>query len=149
VTALPVRRSYEIDDGRLRGVVVQVDATSHEPALAVLQAGLHELPPGQQLIHGYDVTAAGLGAWVGDRRVRLRVWPAYLDDDGGIADHHDEPGADVLEIDLDPVADADALDGIIRLGRVFVAGPEMGPTPLVLDVDGELVAEVLASVREA
>jgi hypothetical protein len=147
VTALPVSRSYEVDDGRLRGVVVEIDATREEPALAVLQAGLHELPPGQRLIHGYDLVPAGLAAWVGDRRVRLRVWPAYLDDDGTITDHHEDPGADVLEVDLDPVADADALDGMVRLGRVFLAGPDAGPTPLVLDVDGELVAEVLAAVQ--
>lgn len=143
--ALPVRRSYEVDTAALQGVVVEVDATEAPNALAVLQAGLHELPEGRRLIHGYDLAPHGLGAWVGDRRVRLRIWPALLGPDGDIeADDPDEPDADVLVIDFDPAVDAAALAGLARVGRLFVAGPESGPTPLVLDVDTDLVAEVLA-----
>ena len=145
--ALPVRRSYEVDDPALRGVVVEVDATETPTALAVLQASLHELPEGRRLIYGYDLDTAGLGAWIGDRRIRLRVWPALLADDGEIeADDPDEPDADVLVIDFDLTADAVALEALERTGRLFVAGPESGPTPLVLDVDTDLVAEVRARV---
>jgi hypothetical protein len=144
---LPVRRSYPVDSTSLTGVVVEVDATEDEPALAVLQAGLHEPPEGRRLVFGYDVTTTGLGAWVGDQRVRLRVWPALVDGEGDItADDPDDPDADVLVIDFDPVADGEALAGIARTGRLFVAGPEAGPVPLVLDVDRDLVAGVVESL---
>lgn len=146
---LPARRAYTVENDRLAGVVVEVDATEVPTALAVLQAGLHELPPGQRLIYGYDVGTAGLGAWVGDRTVRLRIWPALLDEDGEItADDPDDDGADLLVIDIDPLEHGQALDDLVRLGRLFVAGPEAGPTPLVLDVDRELLASIVASVRE-
>jgi hypothetical protein len=128
-------------------VVVEIDATGDDAALAVLQEGLHDQPLGSTLIHGYDLRATGLGAWVGDRRIRLRVWIALLHDDGSItADDPDEPTTDVLVIDLDPVGDAEVLDGLAETGRLLVAGPEMGPVPLVLDVDPELVREVVSGL---
>lgn len=146
--ALPVRRSYEVDTPDLQGVVIQVDATETPTALAVLQASLHELPEGQRLVYGYDLSVVGLAAWVGDRRVRLEVWPALVDAAGDItADDPHAEGADLLVIDFDPV-DPDhrsALEGLARGCRLFIAGPESGPVPLVLDIDPELVAEVLAS----
>ena len=80
---------------------------------------------------------------------RIRVWPALLDEDGEItADDPDDDGADLLVIDIDPREHGAALDDLIRLGRLFVAGPEAGPTPLVLDLDRDLVASVVAAVRE-
>ena len=131
----------------LQGVVVEVDATGDEAALAVLQAGLHDLPEGQRLIHGYDVAAAGLGAWVGDRRLRIRIWPALIDEHGEItaADPAD-PDSDVLVLDLDPAAHGAELEFLADAGRLFVAGPEAGPTPLVVDLDRDLVREVLAEL---
>ena len=131
----------------LHGVVVEVDATEDEAALAVLQAGLHDLPDGQRLIHGYDVAAAGLGAWIGDRRVRIRIWPALIDEAGEItADDPSDPDADVLVLDLDPAAHREELAFLADSGRLFVAGPEAGPTPLVVDLDRDLVREVLAEL---
>jgi len=148
--ALPVRRSYEIDTDRLHGVVVEIDATTSPTALAVVQAGLHELPPAQRLVYGYDVAPAGLGAWVGDRVVRLRVWPALVDEDGEVtADDHESDDADVLVVDFRPGADAAAIEGIGRTGRVFIAGPEGGPVPLVLDIDQDLWRSVASEVTEA
>jgi hypothetical protein len=145
--ALPVRRARIVEEGALRGVVVEVDATEDPRSLAVLQASLHELPDGERLIHGYRVASAGLGAWVGDRRVRITIWPATVDAAGEIhADDPDDPDADILVIDVDPLEHGEELLALARLGRLFVAGPEMGPTPLVLDVDRELVDEVVSSV---
>ncbi|MGI8754260.1 MAG: hypothetical protein ACR2MB_00010 [Acidimicrobiales bacterium] len=141
---LPVRRSYEVDTERLSAVVVEVDATEDERALAVLQASLHEAADGYRLVYGYDVATVGLGAWVGDRRVRLTVWPALVDGDGDIAAQDpDDPHADVLAIDFDPVVDADALAVLARRGRLLVAGPESGPVPLVLDIDRDLLVTIL------
>jgi hypothetical protein len=146
--ALPVRRSRLVRTERLTGVVVDVDATREPAALAVLQAGLHERPEGVRLGFGYDVALAGLGAWIGDRRVRVTIWPVLVDDDGILdeADPHD-PDADLLVIDFDLVADRTALDDLARVGRLVVAGPDAGPVPLVVDLDPELVAEVLAAAE--
>ena len=147
--ALPVRRSYEVESDALDGVVIEVDATEAPNALAVLQASLHEVPEGTRLVYGYDLTTSGLGAWIGDHRARLRVWPALLHEDGEIsADDPDDPDADILVIDFDPVADGEALDALARSGRLFIAGPESGPVPLVLDIDVELVADVRAALAD-
>lgn len=144
--ALPARRAYVVESDQLAGVVVEIDATEDLQALAVLQAGLHELPEGARLIHGYDLATAGLGAWVGDRRLRVSIWPALIDADGEItADDPEEPDADVLVIDLDPLEHGAELEALVRLGRLIVAGPESGPVPLVLDVDRDLVRDVLAA----
>ncbi|HWJ60479.1 MAG TPA: hypothetical protein VNS19_00800 [Acidimicrobiales bacterium] len=144
--ALPARRAYVVDTDQLAGVVVEIDATEDLQALAVLQAGLHEPPEGSRLIHGYDVATAGLGAWVGDRRVRVSIWPAFIDAAGDIdAADPDDPEADVLVIDLDPLEHGTELEELVRLGRLIVAGPESGPVPLVVDVDRDLVREVLTA----
>jgi hypothetical protein len=148
VAALPVRRSriVETPDGR-GALVIEVDATGDPEALAVLQASLHEVPDGCRVVYGYDLVVIGLGAWVGDRRIRLRVWPALLDDAGEVtADDPDAPGADLLEIDLDPSVDADALEALAATNRVLIAGPETGPTPVLVDLDPDLVAETLESL---
>ncbi len=144
--ALPVRRARIVRTERLTGVVVDVDATHEPAALAVLQAGLHERPAGVRLGFGYDVTVAGLGAWIGDRRVRVTVWPVLVDDDG-VLDEADptDPDADRLVLDFDLAADRAALDHLATVGRLVVAGPDAGPVPLVVDLDPGLVAEVLAA----
>jgi hypothetical protein len=142
--ALPARRAHVVDTEALAAVVIEIDATEDPQALAVLQAGLHEVPEGSTLIHGYRITTAGLGAWVGDRRVRVLIWPALVDAVGEIsADDPDEPDADVLVIDIDPLEYGTELEALVRLGRLIVAGPESGPVPLVIDVDQDLVREVL------
>jgi hypothetical protein len=135
-----------VDTEQLAAVVVEIDATEDPQALAVLQAGLHEVPEGTTLIHGYNVTTAGLGAWVGDRRVRVSIWPALIDAAGEItADDPSDPDADVLVIDIDPLEFGAELEELVRLGRLIVAGPESGPVPLVVDLDRDLVREVLAA----
>ena len=53
--ALPVRRSYPVDTGRIAGLVIEIDPTQNESALAVLQAQLHEQPDGMRIIFGYDL----------------------------------------------------------------------------------------------
>ena len=127
-------------------MVVEIDATEDPQGLAVLQAGLHEVPEGSTLIHGYNVTTAGLGAWIGDRRVRVSIWPALIDAAGEItADDPTEPDADVLVIDIDPLEFGGELEELVRLGRLIVAGPESGPVPLVVDLDQDLVREVVAA----
>lgn len=142
--ALPVRRSYPVETDRLTGLVVEVDASREPEALAVLQAGLHEVPDSHRLVFGYHVAGTGLGAWVGDRRVRVTIWPALVDAEGTITeDDPTDPAADVLVIDFDLEADRTALDHLVRLGRLIVAGPDAGPVPLVVDVDPALVAAVL------
>lgn len=142
--ALPVRRSYLVDTPALAGVVVEVDATREPSALAVLQAGLHELADGDRLAFGYRITAAGLGAWIGDRRVRITIWPAIVAADGTVTeDDPTDPEADVLVLDLDLRTERAALDDLVRVGRLIVAGPDQGPVPLVVDVDTELLADVL------
>ena len=144
--ALPARRAYVVDTEQLAGVVIEIDATEDPQALAVLQAGLHEVPAGSTLIHGYNVTTAGLGAWVGDRRVRVSVWPAVIDAAGEIsADDPADPDADVLVVDLDPLEFGAELEELVRLGRLIIAGPESGPVPLVVDLDRDLVREVLTA----
>ncbi|MEZ5181874.1 MAG: hypothetical protein R2702_08385 [Acidimicrobiales bacterium] len=146
--ALAVRRATVIETERLAGVVVDVDATADPQALAVVQASLHELPEGHRLGYGYDVEAAGLGAWVGDRRLRISIWPAVVDADGAVeAADPDDPDADVLVLDVDPVAHGEALDALVRLGRLLVAGPEGGPVPLVVDLDRDLLAATVERVR--
>lgn len=146
--ALPARRAYVVDTDRLQGVVVEVDATETPTALAVLQASLHELPEGARLIYGYDVRVTGLGAWIGDRRLRIAIWPALLGADGEItADDLDDPDADVALIDLDPLEHGEELDHLVRLGRLLVAGPESGPVPLVVDLDTDLLASCLEELR--
>jgi hypothetical protein len=135
-----------VDTEQLAAVVVEIDATEDPQALAVLQAGLHEVPEGSTLIHGYNVTTAGLGAWVGDRRVRVSVWPALIDSAGDItAEDPSDPDADVLVIDIDPLEFGAELEELVRLGRLIVAGPESGPVPLVVDLDQDLVREVLTA----
>ena len=142
--ALPVRRAYVVDTEQLAALVVEIDATEDPQGLAVLQAGLHEVPEGSTLIHGYNVTTAGLGAWVGDRRVRVSIWPAVIDEAGEIdADDPTDPDADVLVLDIDPLEFGDELESLVRLGRLIVAGPESGPVPLVVDLDQDLVREVV------
>lgn len=142
--ALPARRARVVDTPELAAVIVEIDATEDPQGLAVLQAGLHDVPDGSTLIHGYRITTAGLGAWVGDRRVRVLIWPALIDAAGEItADDPDEPDADVLVIDIDPLEHGAELEELVRLGRLIVAGPESGPVPLVIDVDPALVREVV------
>ncbi|MEO6628168.1 MAG: hypothetical protein ABIP03_06310 [Aquihabitans sp.] len=144
-----MRRSYLIENDRLSGVVIEIDATAEPHALAVLQAGLHEYPEDIRLGFGYDVVPAGFGAWIGDRKVRLRVWPVLADDNGMVDDGDPtNPDADRLEVDFDPVKDRQALVDLVRLGRLFIAAPDGGPVPLVLDVDRDLLAEVVAKVTE-
>lgn len=141
---LPVRRARVVDTDRLHGVVAEVDATEDPVALAVLQASLHELPEGCRLVYGYDVEVSGLGAWVGDRRLLVRIWPALLHPDGEVtADDPRDAGADVLVLAFDPVAHGPELAALRELGRLFVAGPEAGPVPLVVDLDRDLLAEQL------
>ena len=148
--ALPARRAYVVETDQLAGVVVEIDATEDPQALAVLQAGLHDLPEGTRLIHGYDIVTAGLGAWVGDRRVRVSVWPARIDEAGDItADDPEDPSADVLVIDLDPLEHGAELEALVRLGRLFIAGPESGPVPLVVDLDRALLRDVLDAATTA
>lgn len=145
--ALPVQRSYAIDRDGVRGVVIEIDATADERGLAVQQAGLHPLAEGDRLGFGYDLAAYGLGAWVADRRARLRVWPVIAQADGTIVeDDPDQPDSDVLVIHFDPAADAEALKGLAETGRLFIAGPDAGPVPLVLDVDPGWVTEILAEL---
>lgn len=148
--ALSVRRARVVDTEQLAAVVVEIDATEDLQALAVLQAGLHEVPEGSTLIHGYRLATAGLGAWVGDRRVRVSIWPALVDEAGEItADDPDEPDADVLIIDIDPLEFGAELEELVRLGRLIVAGPESGPVPLVIDLDQDLLQEVLTAATTA
>ena len=144
---LPVRRSYLVETDRLTGAVVEIDATLEEGALAVLQAGLHEQPNGVRLGFGYDITTTGLGAWIGDQRLRVTIWTVLVDD-SGVLDEPDpsDPDADVLRLDLDPIGDRTALDHLARVGRLIVAGPDAGPVPLVVDLDPRLVAETLAAI---
>ena len=145
--ALPLRRSYPLESNGVRGVVIEIDATADERGLAVQQAGLHPLAEGDRLGFGYDLSAYGLGAWVGDRKVQLRVWPVIAHHDGTIEeDDPDEPDADVLVIHFDPTVDADALSRLSDTGRLFIAGPDAGPVPLVLEVDPTWVAEVVAEL---
>lgn len=145
--ALPVRRSYPIDRDRVRGVVVEIDATADERGLAVQQAGLHPLAEGDRLGFGYDLSVYGLGAWVADRRVQLRVWPVIAHPDGTLdEDGPDAPDAEVLVIHFDPTVDGDALRGLADTGRLFIAGPDAGPLPLVLDIDPDWVSEVVTEL---
>lgn len=145
---IPVRRSRLVQSDRLTGVVVEVDATGDPAALSVLQAGLHEAPPGQRLVFGYDIDTTGLGAWVEDQQIRIRIWPALLDDDSGIVHDHSEGDDAELHLVFDPERDRTALADLARVGRLIVAGPDSGPVPLVLDVDVDLVANVLASLPD-
>jgi hypothetical protein len=146
--ALPARRARVVRSDQLRAVVVEVDPTEDPSALAVLQAGLHTYAEDQRLVHGYRLSAAGLGAWVGDRRLRVVVWPALVDETGAITeDDPDDPHTDVLVVDIDPSRFGPELDALVELGRLVIAAPDAGPLPLVLDVDRTLVAEVLTSVR--
>lgn len=148
--ALPVRRASIVETDRLAGVVVDIDATEDPQALAVVQAPLHELPEGSRLGFGYDVTVAGLGAWVGDRRVRISIWPAVVDAEGDVhVDDPSDPTADVLVVDIDPLEHGEELDALARLGRLLIAGPEAGPVPLVVDLDRELVADAVREARSS
>ena len=146
--ALPVRRSYPVATERLTGLVVEIDPSRNESALAVLQAQLHESVPGQRLIFGYELTLTGLAAWVGDRRLRLRIWPAHLGDDGEITEDHPDDGGDELLIDFDPVADGAGLDHLEVTGRVIIAGPDAGPIPLVVDLDTDELTALRARLRD-
>ena len=144
--SLPVRRSYPVETGRVAGLVVEIDPTGNESALAVLQAQLHEQPEGTRVIFGYDLSIAGLGAWVGDRRLRLQVWPALLHADDEITEDHPDDGGDVLVIDFDPDADRAGLDHLISVGRLIIAGPDAGPVPLVLDLDQTRLTQLLETL---
>lgn len=145
--ALQVRRSRTVETDVLRAVVIEIDPTQDTSALVVLQAQLHEPPAGQQLVFGYDVMAAGLGAWVGDRQVRISIWPALVDDEGTIsAADPDESQRDLLVIDIDPLAHRAALEDLTRLGRLVIAAPDAGPVPLVVDIDTDLLESVLGAV---
>lgn len=108
---LPVRRSYPVEVGGRPGVVIEIDATSEPRALAVQQAGLHPLPVGHRLGFGYDLDVYGLGAWIDDRRVRLRVWPVEADETGTVIDEADpdDPDAETLVVLFHPERDAVAL----------------------------------------
>lgn len=151
--ALPARRCHLIESDALTAVVVEIDATREPHALTVLQAGLHDPPVGHRLVFGYDVTAAGLGAWVGDRRVRISIWPALVDEHGTVTETAEIGGGwtedDVVTIDLDPTRHGEALADLVRVGRLVVAGPDAGPLPLVVDLDRDLVAGVVRSVTSA
>lgn len=130
-------------------MVVEIDATAEPRALAVQQAGLHPLAPGDRLGFGYDLSVYGLGAWVADQRVQLRVWPVVAHPDGSLdEDDPDHPDADVLVLHFHPHHDAAALDRLEATGRLFVAGPDAGPTPLVLDIDRDRVAEARAALTD-
>ena len=137
-----------VQSDRLTGVVVEIDATGDLAGLAVLQAGLHEHPPEQRLVFGYDIDATGLGAWVEDRQVRIRIWPALLDADGEVVHDHSEGDGVELHLTFHPVRDAIALADLIEVGRLIVAGPDAGPVPLVVDIDVDLLADVVASLPE-
>ena len=145
---IPVRRSRLVQSDRLTGVVVEIDATGDPAALAVLQAGLHETAPGQRLVFGYDIDVAGLGAWVEDQQVRIRIWPALLDDEGDVVHDHSEGDDAELHVVFHPARDHTALADLARVGRLIVAGPDSGPLPLVLDVDVDLLASVVASLAD-
>jgi hypothetical protein len=58
----------------------------------------------------------------------------------------DDPDSEVLVLHFHPEVDRDALVQLVETGRLFVAGPDAGPVPLVLDLDRDLVAEVVAQV---
>jgi hypothetical protein len=145
--AIPVGRARVLDHERGMAVVLHVDATEDPTALAVLQARLHEPPDGARVVYGYDLEVVGLGAWVGDRRLRLTVWPALLHADGEITDDGPEGAdADLLVIDIDPLEHGAELTALAACGRVLIAGPEAGPTPLALDLDPQRCAELIAQV---
>jgi hypothetical protein len=136
-----------LDDPRAPGVVLHVDATVDASALAVLQARLHQAEGGAHIVYGYDLEVVGLAAWVADRRLRLTVWPALLHPDGEITEddpHH--PDADLLVIDLDPLEHGAEIAALATTARVLIAGPETGPTPLVLELDPVLAADAAAEV---
>lgn len=141
---LPAGRIRRVRTDHLDLIVIDVDATDDERALAVLQASLHEQEGDRRVVYGYDLDVGGLAGWIGDRHVRLRVWPAIADGDGRIVeDRHEEPDADVLTIRIDPHAHAEALDDLRRIGRLAIAGPESGPVPLLLEIDTGLLDSVL------
>lgn len=147
-SGLPVRRGRIVERGAIRGVLVDIDPTVDDEALAVVHTALAEPPAGHRVVFGYDVVAAGLGAWVGDRTVQVQLWPAHLDverDDGAVTD---VDGVGRLRIDFHPVEHRALLDDLIAQGRLLVAGPDIGPVPLVVDLDRDLVARVLASVTD-
>src|SRR5699024_7904695 len=101
--SLEPRRIRRVRTKRLDAIVIDVDATDDESALAVLQAPLHPRDNGERIVFGYDISTAGLGQWIDDRRLRVRVWPAVVDAAGHVIDdRHREPGADVLVLDIDP-----------------------------------------------
>jgi hypothetical protein len=145
-SGLPVRRGRVADRGPIQGVLVDIDPTIDDEALEVVHTALEEPPSGHRVVFGYDVVAVGLGAWVGDRRVQVQLWPALVDEDGEVIDID---GLGRLRIDFDPAADRALLDDLADRGRLIVAGPDIGPVPLVVDLDTTLVAEVVASVDRA
>ena len=76
------------------------------------------------------------------------IWPVEVDAAGKVLDTDpDDPDADVLAIDLDPTTHERALVALADRGRLFVAGPEAGPVPLVVDLDPHLVADALATAQ--
>lgn len=141
---LAARRLRRVRTDRLDVIVIDVDPTEDERALAVMQASLHPRVDGGRIVYGYDIGIGGLGQWIGDRTLRLRVWPAVVDVDGIITeDDHEKPGADVLTVLVDPVEHRAMLDELRQLGRLAIAGPESGPVPLLLDLDTDLLGSVL------
>lgn len=132
---LAVRRGRVIDRGALRGVIVDVDASADDEALAVVHGALAEPPDGHRYGWGYDVVVTGLGAWIGDRGVQVQLWPVLVDASGAVGD----AATGTLRIDLDPVRDGAILDDLRERGRLLVAGPDIGPVPIVVDLDPALV----------
>ena len=138
---LPVRRGRVVDRGAVRGVIVDVDPSADEASLAVVHAAFEAPPDGHRIVWGYDVVVTGLGAWIGDRGVQVQLWPALVDEHGAIDDER-SPGT--LRIDLDPTRDRALLDDLAERGRLLVAGADIGPVPIVVDLDPDLVAAALA-----
>lgn len=141
---LAVRRGRRVNTEQLNAVVIDVDPTEDFRALAVLQAGLHEQPEGLRLVYGYDLGVVGLGAWIGDQIMRVRIWPALIDQSGEVVvdDHHHED-SDILSLDFKVGEQHDLLEELKACGRLVVAGPDIGPVPLVLDLDPTALANAL------
>jgi hypothetical protein len=88
---------------------------------------------------------AGLAAWVGDRRLRLTVWPALLDEDGEITRTTPTTPMPTSSSSTSIRSSTARRSPRSPTARVLIAGPETGPTPLVLDLDRELAADAAPS----
>lgn len=137
---LAVRRGRVVERGAVAGVLVDVDPSADDEALAVVHAALEEPPEGRRVVWGYDVVVTGLGAWIGDRRVQVQLWPALVDADGTVTDDV-SPGR--LRIDFDLIRHRELLGDLSERGRLLVAGTDIGPVPIVVDLDPDLVAEAV------